>query len=248
VDSSKSDSNVTVPKSAPVDSVHGMPVKDDQDIKEVVRKYIEENPEVVAKALQNLNQKMSKDRESKSKNFIKDNIQDITTGRPYLGNPKGSVTIVEFFDYKCSYCRRSHIVLERVLKDYPEVKLVLQPVPVLGKNSAEAVRAALAVWKLSPSHFDKFHEDLINSATIDDDSILAIARKHGISTDALIKEMGSENIQKLVNDNLEIAQNVGMRGVPTFIVKGELVPGSLSYEGFKDLLDSPVSQKAKMVK
>ncbi|MCH9753478.1 MAG: DsbA family protein [Alphaproteobacteria bacterium] len=232
-----------VPESAPVDSVHGMPVQDDKEIEEVVRKYIESNPEVVAKALQNLNEKMSKDRDVKSKSYLKDNMEKITSNRPYLGNSKGNTKIVEFFDYKCSYCRRSHIVLERVLKDYPDVKLILQPVPVLGKNSAEAVRASLSVWKLFPDHFEKFHEDLINSPTIDDNSILDIARKHGLSTDALTKEMKSQDIQKLVNENLEIAQNVGMRGVPTFIVKGELVPGSLSYEGFKDLLGDSKSRK-----
>lgn len=226
----------------PVESVKAVTDKDDQHIKEVVGKYIEENPEVVAKALQSLTEKMSKERDNNSKSFIKNNMQKIVSGRPWLGNPHGSVVIVEFFDYKCTYCKKSNVVLEKILKDYPQAKLVLQPVPVLGKNSESAVKAALAVWKISPKHFEHFHEDLINSPTIDEHSILAVARKNGISTDALTKEMESEEVKKIVNDNLSNARSIGMKGVPTFIVKGELVPGSLSYEGFKEILGKSNSQ------
>jgi|GEM_PF-2258789 len=221
---------------APTATDNNLVAKNDKQVEEVVRKYIESNPEVVAKALQNLNAKMSKDRDGKSKDYIKNNIQKIYAGKPYLGNPAGKSVVVEYFDYKCSYCRRSHLVLERVIKDYPDVKVVLVPVPVLGQNSAEAARAAVAVWILSPANFATFHENLINSPTISLDTILAIARKIGLSTDALTAKMNSPEVEALINENLDSAQGIGMKGVPTFIVNEELIPGSLSYEGFKEEL------------
>lgn len=239
--SSMKEGESLVPQSSAIESVPSAPVApakpDKKQIEAIIGKYIEDNPEVVAKALQNLNAKMDNQRKLASKNYLKDNMQKILSNKLYLGNPNGSDVIVEFFDYKCSYCRRSHLVMERVLKDYPSVKLVLLPVPMLGQNSAEAVRSAMAVWKLSPSHFSKFHEELINSQSIDDNTINSIVAKLGISSESLAKEMKSPEVQKMIDENLEIAQNVGIRGVPTFIVRGELVPGSLSYEGFKEMLD-----------
>jgi protein-disulfide isomerase len=223
-------------------------MQDKKQIESIVQKYIEANPEVIAEALQNLNSKASKAKDIKSKDYIKNNISQMISASPYLGNVNGDLVIVEFFDYKCSYCRRSNIILERVLKDYPNVKVVLKVVPVLGQNSSDAARASLAVWSMSPQNFARFHEDLINSANIDLESIKSVARKVGISADALVKAMNNPSIQALVNSNLDAAQNVGMRGVPTFIVAGELVPGSLSYEAFKDLLDKANAKKAAVTK
>ena len=223
----------------------GLSLKDKKEIESIIKQYIESNPEIVAEALQNLNNKMTKDKESKSKDFLKTNIVKLTANRPYLGNSSNNLVVVEFFDYKCSYCRRSNSVLERIMKEYPDVKVVLETVPVLGQNSGEAVRAAIAVWRLAPTHFAKFHDDLINSPTIDESSIFSVARKQGISTDALKKEMGNPAVQALVNENLDMAQQVGMRGVPTFIVDGDVVPGSLSYEALKELLDKAKAKRAK---
>lgn len=247
IESAPAPSNNTVPAMAldnvvPTDAAplgNKVTIQDDKQVEEVVRKYIESNPEVVAKALQNLNTKMNQSRDIKSKDYIKNNIGKIYTGKPYIGNPAGKSVVVEYFDYKCSYCRRSHLVLERVIKDFPDVKVVLVPVPVLGQNSAEAARAAVAVWSLSPGNFATFHEDLINSSTISLDTISAIARKIGLSTDALTAKMNSPEVEAIINDNLDSAQGIGMKGVPTFIVNEELIPGSLSYEGFKEELSKP---------
>jgi protein-disulfide isomerase len=222
-----------VPENSPMPSHK----QNKKDIEKIIGQYIENNPEIVAKALQNLNAKMDKQREGNTKNYLKNNMNKITESKIYLGNPNGKNIIVEFFDYKCSYCRRSHLVMERVMKEYPSVKLVLLPIPMLGKNSAEAVRGAAAVWNLSRKHFSDFHESLINSPSIDDNTISTIAAKLGISSESLAKEMKSPEIQKMIDENLGIAQHAGVRGVPTFIIGGELVPGSLSYEGFKEILD-----------
>ena len=218
-------------------------VQSKKQIEQIIDKYIEQNPEIVAKALQNLNAKMDKQRESSSKNYLKDNLSKIVENQIYLGNPNGKNVVVEFFDYKCSYCRRSHLVMERVLKDYPSVKLILVPIPMLGKNSAEAARGAVAVWNLSRKHFSDFHEALINSQSIDEHTVNSIAAKLGISSESLSKEMKSPEVQKAVERSLGIAQNVGIRGVPTFVVDGELVPGSLSYEGFKEILNKHASKR-----
>ena len=123
------------------------------------------------------------------------------------------------------------------MKEYPSVKLILLPIPMLGKNSADAVRGSAAVWNLSRKHFSDFHEALINSPSIDDNTISTIAAKLGIASESLSKEMKSPEVQKMIDENLGIAQHAGVRGVPTFIIDGELVPGSLSYEGFKEILD-----------
>jgi len=214
-----------------------------KQIQDMIQKYIQDNPEVIAQALQNMNAKATKAKEMQSKDYVQNNIAQMTSGRPYLGNANGNLVIIEFFDYKCSYCKRAHLTLERVLKDYPDAKLVLEAVPVLGQSSGDAARASLAAWSVSPQNFARFHEDLLNSPNMDLEAIKAIARKDGISSDALVKTMNSPSIQNMVNSNLDIAQNVGMRGVPTFIVDGVLVPGSLSYEAFKDLLDKARNKK-----
>ncbi len=233
VHSSAHSGDSIVPRNSPIPS-HKQSKK---DIEKIIGQYIENNPEIVAKALQNLNAKMDKQREGNAKNYLKNNMNKITESKIYLGNPDGKDIIVEFFDYKCSYCRRSHLVMERVMKEYPSVKLILLPIPMLGKNSADAVRGSAAVWNLSRKHFSDFHEALINSPSIDDNTISTIAAKLGIASESLSKEMKSPEVQKMIDENLGIAQHAGVRGVPTFIIDGELVPGSLSYEGFKEILD-----------
>jgi len=216
---------------------------DQKNIQDIVRQYIVNNPEIVAEALQNLNAKAEQAKESQSKNFLANNMNSIIANRPYFGNASGNIVIIDFFDYKCSYCKTSNAVLERIVKDYPEVKVVLEPLPVLGKSSSDAARASLAVWRISPKNFMQFHDALINSPTIDQPTMMSLASKQGISTDALTKEMNSPDVQNLMNSNMTASQQIGVKGVPTFIVNGELIPGSLTYEGFKDLLD-----KARMRK
>lgn len=226
------------PTNSPAVSVQSHASLSKEDIQKVVKDYINDNPEIIMDAIHKLEQKVNEQKAKESKDFIDKNMAQLTSSEPYIGNKDGKITIIEFFDYKCGYCKRNNMTLKKLLSEYSNLKIILKNVPILGSNSTLAAQASLAVWKTSPKDFSNFHDDLISANDINNEVISNIAQKYNIPKDTLLSQMSSAEIQNALNSNMQMAQQIGVRGVPAYIINDEFVPGGMSYEAFKQKIDA----------
>lgn len=156
-----------------------------------------------------------------------------------LGNPQGDVTIVEFFDYNCPYCRAANADVHKLIADDPQVKLVLVHYAVLGPSSIEAARVALAVAKLKPQAFAAFHERLFaRRGRLDGASALAAAAGTGIDRSSLIAEADSAATTAALKDAARLGSNLGLNATPSYIVLTDSIVGHPGLENLKSVVAS----------
>jgi len=164
---------------------------------------------------------------------------------PVLGNPKGDITIVEYFDYQCPYCKKISPVLDQVISDDKNVRLVLKDWPILGPVSKVAARMALAA-----KYQDKFeaaHEAMISvNSRITEPRIAELLSGAGLDMDRLKKDLdaNAKAIDALLSRNNEQALAFGFNGTPSFIVGKYRVPGVLSIDQFEQVIAD--ARKANM--
>ncbi len=202
-----------------------------QAIEDIVRDYILSNPEIVIEALQTYQAKRDA-AELQAKvdaiaTFREDLINDPAS--PFVGNPEGDVVMVEFFDYRCPYCRRVAGVLEQALEEDPGVKLIFKEFPILGEQSIQGARAALAAEK--QGKYKAFHFALMEKpGDMSRAHIMATAEQAGLDTTRLAVDMESKDIDDALRRNYELAERLGINGTPALVVGETLVPGAFDKE------------------
>lgn len=133
------------------------------------------------------------------------------------GNPKGAITLVEFFDYTCPHCQKMHTVVEQLIKTNPQLRVVYRPIPVLSKRS---VFPALSVLAADYQHKALILNRALLNATqaLTSDTVLAIAKKAGINTEQLMRDMQKPDVEQNLRENMILARKLGVRYLPTFIL------------------------------
>ncbi|SLN48945.1 DsbA family protein [Oceanibacterium hippocampi] len=206
-------------------------------IREIVREYLIEHPEVIVEALQALEAREQAARQDSLKDRVvahADGLFNDPTS-PILGNPDGDVTIVEFFDYRCPYCKRAHRALAEVLEADGNIRVVLKEFPVLGKDSVTAARAALAA--VHQDGYLAFHEAMMaNEGNLGEDRVLALAASVGLDTAKLQQDMASEEIVAVIRRSYALAQALDITGTPAFVVGEKVYPGALTADQFREIV------------
>lgn len=202
-----------------------------------VREAIQSNPEMIVEALQAL-QDRQKEVDQLSARATLLASKDALERDPNSfvgGNPQGDVTVVEFYDYRCPYCRQAHAVVRDLLKADPNVRFVYKEFPILGPESLTAARAAVAARK--SKQYEAFHDALItHRGSHDEATVMKIAADVGINVDALQVEMRAPETDEIIRANHALAQSLGINGTPAFIVGDSLVPGVASLDELKGLI------------
>jgi protein-disulfide isomerase len=217
-----------------------MPDAERAQVEAVIKDYlINKHPEVLVDAMQELQRRDQASAENKTKQAIsgaKDKIfNDPNT--PVLGNPKGNVTVVEFYDYQCGYCKMSQNAMERLLKDDKNLRVVYKDFPILGPLSVTASKASFA--SIKQGKFQKFHDALMDKKDhLNEDTLYQTAKEVGLDVDQLKKDMADASIQKQIDDNLKLGNDTGVRGTPMFIINNEVYPGALDYDQLKKAIDN----------
>lgn len=212
--------------------------KQQDAVKKLVHDYIMENPSIVAEAIEALREKEQLAAENDAKKAIADRARDIfdNPASPVLGNPKGDVTVVEFFDYRCPYCKSMVDALFDTVKADGKVKLVMKDLPVLGPDSVVAARASLAAR--NQKKYEDFHKAMMHlKGPLDEQIILKTATEAGLNAEKLKKDMGDPQIDKAIDDNLQLAHALGINGTPAIIVGDQLIPGAMPADALKQLID-----------
>ncbi len=202
-----------------------------------IERYIRNHPEVIVQSLQAMEAKREAEQRERQKAALAtkqdDLLHDPTS--PVSGNPKGEITLVEFYDYRCGYCKRAASAVTELQKVDSRVRVVYKDFPILGEPSELAAKAALA--SQAQGKHQAFHEALLAShADMTKDEILKIAVSVGLNAKRLEADMADPKWKAVIDKNRALAQELGISGTPGFIVGNELVPGALDLNGLKELI------------
>lgn len=194
----------------------------------LLHSYLNDHPEVVTEAMERVQQREEAAFGDRKLAMLASKAQELRYDPrlPVLGNPAGEITVVEFFDYKCPFCRQFHPQLAGFLERNPNVRFVLQDLAILGPESVLAARAALAVWEHDKAHFAKFHDAMMRyPGRFDENAVLRIAADAGIDKDGLMLDMQDPRIDRRLAEIRALGVTVGISGTPAFLIGDVMVPG-----------------------
>ena len=199
----------------------------DQKIKQLALEAILENPEIVMQAVAIIQQR-EKDRATSGANTVRLQLEQ-DQNSPSLGNPNGDVTVVEFFDYNCPYCRKAGKTVQDLIASDKNVRVIYREWPILGEASLYAARAALAA-RVQGKYLE-LHWALMNGeGRANEASILKIARDLGLDIAKLKVDMTSPAVEAHIAESSVLARNLGFTGTPAFIIGDLTAPGMLSVD------------------
>ncbi len=211
--------------------------KDKKAIEEIVHQYILEHPEIIAEAIERLRERERVAQEAslrQAKTALAPQIYD-NPQTPEMGNAKGDVTVVEFFDYQCGYCKRVFPTFMNVLNSDQNIRVLWKELPILGPVSHFASRAAMAADK--QGKYFAYHVALMElKGKLTEDKVMETAHAIGLDMKQLIKDMASPEIEQYLNETLKLAQSLGINGTPAFLFGDQLVPGAIGEDKMRELI------------
>jgi protein-disulfide isomerase len=211
-----------------------------KEIEGVIYDYLMDNPEVILQAVEKLRNKEERAEQESVREHLTLASEAIYNDplSPYAGNPNGSVTIVEFFDYRCGYCKRVFPALQELLESDDDLRIVFKELPILGEDSVLASRASLAIWINWPEKYLEFHTKLITSrGSITESKVYEYAAATAIDTEILKQEMKSESVDEAISRTVKLSRLLNINGTPGFIIGDELIPGAIDIDAMKDLIE-----------
>lgn len=195
-------------------------------VKALVYEAILENPEIIMEAVRLLEERQLQEQQSAAAAVLQSERFKLEQdpNAIVLGNPEGDVTVVEFFDYNCPYCRRAMPEVDALIERDPNVRLVYREWPILGEGSVFAARAALAARK--QEKYEEFHIAMMGmKGRAEETTVLRIARDIGLDVDQLRRDMESPEVEEHIQTSMELSNALGFSGTPSFVIGEALIPG-----------------------
>jgi protein-disulfide isomerase len=222
----------TVVKSGPVTR---------EELPGIIKDTLLNDPDILMQAIQKLRDKQASDAKKEADASVNKHMDELfkDTTSPTAGDTKNAnVTVVEFFDYHCGYCRHLLPNVTKLLGEDKKVSFIFKELPILSEDSVTAARAALAVNIIAPDKYFAYHQELMQHAgKFDEKSLTEAAKKVGVNTTKLKAEMDSKEVTAALDKNRALAQSLGIHGTPALIIGHELVPGALDYDDLKKSVD-----------
>ncbi len=226
-----------------------------KDIESIIHSYLTSNPEVLVEASQAYKNKQMQDMKHKATSFISTHKSSFFSDNkaPVAGNPKGNVTLVEFFDYQCGHCKEVSKTVHQLMSKDKNLRVVFKQLPIFKGSSVTAAKAALAANK--QGKFVAFHEALMSEKKpLTTKSIMGIAASSGLNVKQLKKDMTNTEITQQIDANMQLAQaflqtTIGYVFTPIFVVsnqsgsKFQFIPGGLDYAGLNKVINEMRSTK-----
>ncbi len=213
-----------------------------QEFGAFIHDYLVNNPEVIRDAITALDKKDKAEAEADRQKVVANQAGALFNSKyqATVGNPNGAATLVEFFDYNCHYCRGALPDVAKLIKDDPNLKVVLKDFPVLGPGSVEAAKVAVAARNQLPGDkFWAFHTKLLGShGSVGKAEALAVAKELGLDMDKLAKDMENPDVKASLDETMKLADALQINGTPTFVLGQDLVVGAVGYDDLKSKVDS----------
>lgn len=211
-----------------------------QALRGEIRSYLIEHPEVLMEAIQVLDERQAEQQVNNDLAMLRDNADAIYNDPASWvgGNPEGDVTVVEFMDYRCGYCRQAYEEVEKLVAADGNIRFVLKEYPILGEQSLLASRFAIAVKQIAGEDeykavHDRFYE---MRGDINDASLKRISDDMGLDTEAVMAAMTSDEVTKVIADNHALGQTLQINGTPTFIIDETMVRGYVPQQGMQQIV------------
>jgi len=219
------------------------------EFERIIREYLIKNPEVLQEAIAELEKRqVTKDAE-KNKVAVKNNAEALFASPRHVvvGNPKGDVTFVEFFDYNCGYCKRAMTDMMTLMEADPKLKVVLKEFPVLGPASQDAAKIGIAVRmqdKTGKKYLD-FHQRLMSGrGQVDKARALAAAKQAGLDVARIERDINSDEVRASLEESFSLAEKLGINGTPAYVIGEDVVVGAVGMEALREKVNTARCGKA----
>lgn len=206
------------------------------EIEKIIKEYLIKHPEVLQEAVQELEKRQAAVEADRSKVALAQNQEKVFNSKHQVvvGNPQGDVTMVEFFDYNCGYCKRAMADKVELIKSDPKLRVVLKEFPVLGPGSIEAAQVAVAVRMQAPQKYFDFHQRLLGGrGQADKGRALAAARDAGLDMARIEKDLQSPEVKATLEEVMSVAEALGINGTPTYVVGDNVVAGAVGVNALR---------------
>lgn len=200
-------------------------------VEKIVHDYILDHPEILPQAMENLQKRES----AQALSGIRDAVTAPFPGA-VLGNPKGKVTLVEFTDFACSFCRQSVAAVEQLIDANPDLRVVIRELPILSPQSADAAKMALAAAE--QGKYAAFHNAMYAAGRPAPDTIAAAARAAGLDMDRAGKTIADPRVEAELARNVEFARRLGFNGTPSWIVGDQLLSGAVGKDKLAEAIEA----------
>ena len=216
----------------------------EKKITDIVHSYLTKNPEILVEMTTELDKRQAEEQAANQQKVISENADALfRSPHAYVaGNPNGDVSVVEFFDYNCGFCRRALPEVVKLVQNDGKVRLVLKELPIFGDDSEAAAKAALAAGKQG-KYFEMHQKLFTEPGKADKDKALKVAGELGLDIPQLEKDMDDPSIKQALDEAKDLAQKLGLQGTPLYLVGDQVIPGAPD-----DLYDQFIKDVAKFAR
>ena len=214
-----------------------------EEIGKIIKDYLLTHPDVMQDVMAELEKRQQAAEAEKHRAAVVENKATLFSSphQVVLGNPQGNVTMVEFFDYNCGFCKRAMSDMLDLIKTDSNLKFVLKEFPVLGEGSVEAARVAVAarMQDASGKKYIEFHQKLLGGrGGADKTRALAVAKEVGFDMPRLERDVGSDEVKKTIEENMKLAEALGVSGTPSYVVGEEVVIGAVGLDALREKISA----------
>lgn len=202
-------------------------------IETIVRNYLLENPEIMRDVFAELERRQEAAQQLAREEALRDSQQALFAGDDVvLGNPNGDVTLVEFFDFNCGFCKRALEDVEKLIEADPNLRVVVKDFPVLGPGSLEAARFGLAAKnQFTPEQNAEFHMRLMKTrGQINGERAAALAVEMGADPARLQRDVNSDEVRDIIAENVDLGDRLGLTGTPAWVIGDRVISGAIGAE------------------
>jgi protein-disulfide isomerase len=215
--------------------INGMSDAERDAFRAEVRAYLLDNPEVLMEAIGVLEERQAAEAAAGDEELLAVNAEAIfNDGFSWVGgNPEGDITIVEFLDYRCGYCKKAHPEVTELLSSDGNIRYIVKELPILGDQSVLAARFAIAVLEVQgDAAYDDIHNELMTfRGEFTEESLSALSETKGYDTPSVLKAMNSPETKRIIDENRALAQRMNINGTPSFVFENQMVRGYVPLDG-----------------
>jgi protein-disulfide isomerase len=219
-----------------------LPSAQKAEIEKIVHDYLLANPEVIRDAIDELDRRQKLAEADSRRKVVGEKGAQLfnSVNQAVIGNPSGDVTLVEFFDYNCGYCKRALADVAKLVEGDPKLRVVLKDFPVLGSGSTEAAEIATALrLQFKADKFYEFHKKLLATrGAIGKAQALAVAKELGADTAKLEKDAKSQQVHAALKESMELADGLNLSGTPSWVLGSDVIVGAVGYQQLKSKIDN----------
>jgi len=213
------------------------------EIERIIRNFLMNNSDVLQEALAEIDKKLALADAEKQRITIKENAEELFNSRHHvvIGNLHGDVTLVEFFDYNCGFCKRALEDMLTLMKSDLKLRVVLKELPVLGEGSADAARIAVAVrmQDTTGKKYLEFHQKLLTGrGQVDKERALAVAQEAGLDMTRLERDLANEEVRLSLEESSHLADKLGFKGTPSYVVGDAVVVGAVGVAALREKVNT----------